>query len=104
MSYRLSENGRQFVVIAAGGHGRMGTGIGDSVVAFALPESGTAVLAQTTARTLRVVGMVLILLLASYLVVRLSQKNWFWYGVLALFAAVAIAWLLTLTRKRLFAP
>ncbi len=38
ITYRLHENGRQFVVIAAGGHGRIGTTIGDSVVAFALPE------------------------------------------------------------------
>ncbi|NNL89775.1 MAG: pyrroloquinoline quinone-dependent dehydrogenase [Marinicaulis sp.] len=30
--------GRQYVVIAAGGHGRAGTQIGDHVVAFALPE------------------------------------------------------------------
>src|ERR687894_686911 len=58
MSYRL-EDGRQFVVIAAGGHHRMGTDIGDSVVAFALPESGTGLLAQTTAPTLRRVGVLL---------------------------------------------
>ncbi len=32
--------GRQYVVIYAGGHGRMGTTLGDSIVAFALPESG----------------------------------------------------------------
>jgi quinoprotein glucose dehydrogenase len=31
MTYRSTENGRQFVVIAAGGHGRLGTDIGDSV-------------------------------------------------------------------------
>jgi len=31
-------NGRQFVVIAAGGHGALGTKRGDFVVAFALPE------------------------------------------------------------------
>lgn len=31
-------NGRQYVVIAAGGHGKSGTRIGDHVVAFALPE------------------------------------------------------------------
>jgi quinoprotein glucose dehydrogenase len=31
-------NGRQFVVIAAGGHGKLGTKRGDYVVAFALPE------------------------------------------------------------------
>jgi len=37
MTYRLRENGRQFVVIAAGGHNRTGTRPGDSVVAFALP-------------------------------------------------------------------
>jgi quinoprotein glucose dehydrogenase len=30
-------NGKQYVVIAAGGHGKMGTKLGDSVVAFALP-------------------------------------------------------------------
>ena len=38
MTYRLSENGRQFVVIAAGGHARMGTKLGDYVIAFALPK------------------------------------------------------------------
>jgi quinoprotein glucose dehydrogenase len=30
-------NGKQYVVIAAGGHGRMGTTTGDYVIAFALP-------------------------------------------------------------------
>jgi quinoprotein glucose dehydrogenase len=30
--------GRQYVVIAAGGHARLGTKIGDEVVAFALPD------------------------------------------------------------------
>jgi quinoprotein glucose dehydrogenase len=35
MSYE--DSGRQFVVIAAGGHGNLGTRQGDSVVAFALP-------------------------------------------------------------------
>jgi quinoprotein glucose dehydrogenase len=37
MTYRLREDGLQFVVIAAGGHNRLGTKLGDSVVAFALP-------------------------------------------------------------------
>jgi quinoprotein glucose dehydrogenase len=37
MTYRMP-NGRQYVVIAAGGHGKMGTTRGDSVVAFALPS------------------------------------------------------------------
>ena len=37
MTYRLRPNGKQFVVIAAGGHGKIGTKLGDSLVAFALP-------------------------------------------------------------------
>lgn len=37
MTYRLRPGGRQFVVIAAGGHGKLGTRLGDSLVAFALP-------------------------------------------------------------------
>jgi len=36
MTYR--HGGRQYVVIAAGGHGRSGSTLGDSLVAFALPE------------------------------------------------------------------
>lgn len=35
MTYEIG--GRQFLVIAAGGHGKMGTTLGDYVVAFALP-------------------------------------------------------------------
>jgi quinoprotein glucose dehydrogenase len=38
MTYRLEPDGRQYVVIAAGGHGRLGTTPGDAVVAFALPS------------------------------------------------------------------
>jgi len=37
MTYQ--RDGRQFVVIAAGGHGKLGTQRGDYVVAFALPDS-----------------------------------------------------------------
>jgi quinoprotein glucose dehydrogenase len=37
MTYRLRPDGKQFVVIAAGGHGKLGTELGDSLVAFALP-------------------------------------------------------------------
>jgi len=37
MTYRLHPGGKQFVVIAAGGHGKLGTKLGDSLVAFALP-------------------------------------------------------------------
>jgi hypothetical protein len=123
MTYRSTENGRQFVVIAAGGHGRLGTDIGDSVVAFALPDSGAEVLKQTTTRTLQTVGNLLILFLASVLVLTFAGKNWVWYPLLAILlliatwlawllsqatpitllvlsAAVAIAWLLSLGRNR----
>jgi quinoprotein glucose dehydrogenase len=37
MTYRLSGHGRQYLVIAAGGHGKPGTRRGDRVVAYALP-------------------------------------------------------------------
>ena len=37
MTYRAAD-GRQMVVIAAGGHGSFGTTLGDSVVAFALEK------------------------------------------------------------------
>ena len=39
MSYWSSASGRQFVVIAAGGHGSLGTKQGDSIVAYALPKA-----------------------------------------------------------------
>ncbi len=38
MTYRLKSNGKQYVVIAAGGHGRGGSKLGDSVIAYALPD------------------------------------------------------------------
>lgn len=38
MTYRLSEDGKQYVVIAAGGSGNLGTTLGDSVVAFTLGD------------------------------------------------------------------
>lgn len=38
MSYR-AKDGRQYVVIMAGGHGSLGTKLGDSLMAYALPES-----------------------------------------------------------------
>jgi quinoprotein glucose dehydrogenase len=127
MTYRATENGRQFVIIAAGGHGRMGTDIGDSVIAFALPDTRPSMLAQTVTGTLRTVGVLLVLLLALLVVFTLARKNWFWYplvtllivtatwvawlvaqttatSLLVMFAAAAIAWLLTLGRKRLGAP
>jgi quinoprotein glucose dehydrogenase len=38
MTYRVAGDPRQFVVVAAGGHGRLGTRRGDAVVAFALSQ------------------------------------------------------------------
>jgi len=37
MTYRVRADGKQYVVIAAGGNARMTTTLGDAVVAFALP-------------------------------------------------------------------
>jgi hypothetical protein len=37
MTYVSNKTGRQYVVIAAGGHQLLGTTIGDSLVAYALP-------------------------------------------------------------------
>ncbi len=37
MTYRVRDDGRQFVVIAAGGHAQMRSSPGDSLIAFALP-------------------------------------------------------------------
>ena len=37
MTYRLRADGRQYVVIAAGGHWLFPGAVGDAVVAFALP-------------------------------------------------------------------
>ncbi len=37
MTYRVSPQGKQFVVIAAGGHGKLPIKLGDALVAFSLP-------------------------------------------------------------------
>lgn len=39
MTYRSPEDGRQYVVVVAGGHGSTGTKAGDSIIAYALPEN-----------------------------------------------------------------
>jgi len=39
MTYRAGREQRQFIVIAAGGHGSLGTPRGDTVMAFALPRT-----------------------------------------------------------------
>lgn len=38
MTYYLEETGKQYLVIAAGGHPRLGTTLGDYLLAFALPD------------------------------------------------------------------
>jgi quinoprotein glucose dehydrogenase len=38
MTYFLEETGKQYIVIAAGGHARIGTTAGDYVIAYALPR------------------------------------------------------------------
>ena len=42
MTYFLETTGKQYVVIAAGGHGRIGSTSGDYLIAFALPQAGIA--------------------------------------------------------------
>jgi len=37
MTYRVRPNGKELVVIAAGGHGKLPIKLGDALVAFALP-------------------------------------------------------------------
>jgi quinoprotein glucose dehydrogenase len=37
MTYLAGHDGKQFVVISAGGHGKLGTKLGDSVIAYSLP-------------------------------------------------------------------
>ena len=97
MTYRLSENGKQFVVIAAGGHGKSGTPIGDSVVAFALPESRTGVLVKSIKETSLYVGAVLVI---AFLLIRFRKyllSKWLWFGVLVVFVifSTETAWLMT---------
>jgi hypothetical protein len=40
MTYQLSDTGRQYVVISAGGYAQLGTALGDYLIAFALPRPG----------------------------------------------------------------
>jgi PQQ enzyme repeat len=102
MSYRSTENGRQYVVIAAGGHGRLGTDIGDSVVAFALPDSRADKLAQAAAQTFRAVGVLLAMFLGLLLVFAFARKDWFWYPLLAILITIVtwIGWLVTQTTSQ----
>jgi quinoprotein glucose dehydrogenase len=43
LTYRARPGGRQYLVIAAGGHDPMGSSLGDHVIAFALPAQGSEV-------------------------------------------------------------
>ena len=43
LTYRARPGGRQFLVIAAGGHSGMGSSLGDHIVAYALPAVGEVV-------------------------------------------------------------
>jgi quinoprotein glucose dehydrogenase len=38
MTYRLRPEGKQYVVVAAGGHGRAPLNVSDHLIAFALPD------------------------------------------------------------------
>jgi quinoprotein glucose dehydrogenase len=42
MTYRSPASGRQFVVVVAGGHSSLGTKLGDSIIAYALPSNRAA--------------------------------------------------------------
>ena len=48
MTYRVRRDGRQFVVIAAGGHFPLGSPSDDVLVAYALPDDGSHPATQTT--------------------------------------------------------
>ena len=39
MTYRVGPEGRQYVVIAAGGHFPLGSPSDDAIIAYALPEA-----------------------------------------------------------------
>ena len=42
MSYISDKTGKQYVVVMAGGHGSLGTKMGDTLIAYALPEGAAA--------------------------------------------------------------
>src|SRR5262249_18058708 len=83
MTYRLHDDGRQFVVIAAGGHARLGSTIGDSVIAYALPENRTEVVVQSVRKTSPYVGVAVV---AAFLFIAFRKAltcKWLWLGLLA---------------------
>jgi quinoprotein glucose dehydrogenase len=40
LTYRVRPGGRQFIVVAAGGHSALGSRLGDYLIAYALPANG----------------------------------------------------------------
>ncbi|HEX7814117.1 glucose/quinate/shikimate family membrane-bound PQQ-dependent dehydrogenase [Dyella sp.] len=48
MSYVSDKTGRQYVVLMAGGHGSLGTKMGDSLIAYALPQPRTPAPSSST--------------------------------------------------------
>jgi quinoprotein glucose dehydrogenase len=66
MTFSLAKTGKQYIVIAAGGHAKLGTKLGDYVVAFALRDRGTVLALQLLKAGLAVF---LVLLAMPYLFV-----------------------------------
>jgi quinoprotein glucose dehydrogenase len=97
VTYRLRRNGRQFVVIAAGGHARLGTAIGDSVMAYALPEAKTKVLVRSVRKTFPYISSVVIVAILLIAFRNILLSKWLWYGAVAILVLLATetAWLMT---------
>jgi quinoprotein glucose dehydrogenase len=97
MTYRLREDGRQFVVIAAGGHERLGTTVGDWVIAYALPTTRSQAVVQSFIDTFPVVGLATVFAFLVIAFPRFFLNRWLWIGVLAVLVLVATeaVWLAT---------
>lgn len=50
MSYVSDKTGKQYVVVMAGGHGSLGTRMGDDMVAFALPDGAASTVQPAKAK------------------------------------------------------
>lgn len=100
MTYQLGENDRQFLVIAAGGHGRLPDAtVGDSVIAFALPDNQVDLLFGAVIETLYwvIVGLLVVFLLTRGR--RILLNRWLWGGISVILVIVGteITWLKTLS-------
>lgn len=97
MTYRLGESGRQFVAIAAGGHGNLGSKLGDSIVAFALPDSRTGIFIGAL-RTV-IPWMLAAILIAAVLTWwrNVIKSRWLWLVILSLavLASTEYRWMMT---------